>query len=204
MFKNQFNCRLLNSDKFSSFEMQLIKGGTVNTLLIALVYRQPKINRDFIPEFADFLSNTMPNFDHILILGNLNIHVCCPSKPLVSEIMHLIESFNLTQFTTGPTHKLGHTLDLVLSCGFPIFNMEIIDACLSDHSAVLLDSFLSFLPTNFHLPVCCSHYLNSSTADKFSLALIAAPNTCTIEASPSHLSTILHHLFFYFRLNCPP
>ena len=67
--------------------------------------------------------------------------------------------------------------------------MEIIDACLSDHSAVLFDSFLSFLPTNFHLPVCCSHYLNSSTADKFSLALIAAPNTCTIEASPPHPST---------------
>ena len=103
--------------------------------------------------------------------------------------MHLIESFNLTQFTTGPTHKLGHTLDLVLSCGKPICNMEVIDTCLSDHSAILFDSLLSFLPTNSHIPVRCSRYLNSSTADKFSLALIAAPNTCTIEASPPHLST---------------
>ena len=64
--------------------MQLIKGGTVNTLLIALVYRQPKINRDLILEFADFFSNTMPNFDRILILGDFNIHVCCPFEPLVS------------------------------------------------------------------------------------------------------------------------
>lgn len=103
--------------------------------------------------------------------------------------MHLIESFNMTQFTTGPTHKLGHTLDLVLSCGFAICNMEVIVACLSDHSAILFDSLLSLLPTNYPLPVRCSRYLNSSTADKFSQSLIAAPNTCTIEASPPHPST---------------
>lgn len=45
VFKNHFNCRLLYSDQFSSFEVQLIKVGTVNPLLIALVYRPPKMNR---------------------------------------------------------------------------------------------------------------------------------------------------------------
>ena len=103
--------------------------------------------------------------------------------------------------------------------------MEIIDSCLSDHSAVLFDSLLSFFQTNSHLPVRCSRYLNSTTADKFSQALIAtpntcgslrfsqaliaAPNTCTIEASPPHLSTEELTSLFYTTGSsildyCPP
>ena len=74
--------------------------------------------------------------------------------------MHLVESFNLFPLTSGPsTHKLGQTLELVLSFGFSISNMEIIDACLSDHSAVVFDSFLPFSPTKSHLSVHCSRYI---------------------------------------------
>ena len=113
--QKHFNWRLLNSDHFSSFKVQLIKVGQANPLLITFVYCPPRIHKDFIPQFADFLSNTMPNFDKVLILGDLNIHVCCPSKPLVTDCMHLVESFNIKQLITGPTHKLGHTLDLVSS-----------------------------------------------------------------------------------------
>ena len=110
--------------------MQLIKVGLVNPLLIAL---------DLIPQFADFLSKTTPNFDKVPILGDFNIHDCHPSKPLGSECMHLVKSFNLKKITTGPTRKLGHTFNLVLLLCFPVSNMEIIDDCLSDQSTVVFD-----------------------------------------------------------------
>lgn len=67
--------------------------------------------------------------------------------------------------------------------------MEVVDACLSDHSGVLFDASLPFFSTESHLPVLCCRYINSLTASKFSEALVAAPNTCTIEASPPHFST---------------
>lgn len=42
--------------------------------------------------------------------------------------LRIIDSFNLVQSVTGPTHERGHTLDLVLSYGLPVFNLEICDA----------------------------------------------------------------------------
>lgn len=55
-----------------------------------------------------------------------NIYVYCPAKLLISDFMHLVKSFNFALLTTGPTHKLGHTLDLVLSSGFANCNVDTI------------------------------------------------------------------------------
>ena len=62
--------------------------GLDSPLLIALVY-QPPSSKNFILQFSDFLSDTMSNHDRVLILGDFNIHVCCPSKPMVSDFLHL-------------------------------------------------------------------------------------------------------------------
>ncbi len=70
-------------------------------------------------------------------MGDFNIHVCCESKPLVKEFLSLIDSFNLTQSVTGPTHEKGHTLDLVLSYGLCITIYEICDTGISDPLPVL-------------------------------------------------------------------
>ncbi len=59
-----------------------------NPLLCILVYRPPKYNKDFISEFSDFLSSVVPNADRLLILGDFNIHVCCPSKHMVIEFFY--------------------------------------------------------------------------------------------------------------------
>lgn len=67
----------------------------------------------------------VPNADRILILGDFNIHVCCPSKPMVKEFLQTIDTFNFTQSVLGPTHKQGHTLDLILSYGFSVSNVVI-------------------------------------------------------------------------------
>lgn len=70
--------------------------------------------------FFFFLSAIMPNYDWILIIADFNLHVCCPTVPLVKDFLNLIDSFNLVQSLTGSTREHGHTLDLVLSCGIPV------------------------------------------------------------------------------------
>ncbi len=60
-------------------------------------------------------------------MGDFNIHVCCPSKPLVRIFFNVLESFDLLQCVFGPTHEHGHTLDLVLSFGFSVDNLKIVD-----------------------------------------------------------------------------
>ncbi len=76
-------------------------------------------------------------FKHkILLLGDFNIHVCCASKTLSIEFLNLIESFDIVQWVSGPTHSQGHTLDLILTHGLSVLDITISNATFSDHIPV--------------------------------------------------------------------
>ena len=98
IFKNRLTVQTLSAETFSSFEVQCVKVETATTSLVcALVYRPPKSDKHFIKDFSDFLSHYATSYDCLLILGDFNIHVCFPGKPLVSEFCHVMESFGLLQ-----------------------------------------------------------------------------------------------------------
>lgn len=65
------------------------------------------------------------------------------------DFINLIDSFNLMQSVTGPTHEKGHTLDLILSYGLDVAVSEICDTGMSDH-----------LPIVFTIVVPCPDTLN--------------------------------------------
>ncbi len=143
VFKKKFDCRSIKNDTFSSFEEQLMQIDSRNPVLCVLVYRPPKINKNFIHEFTGFLGGIMMKYDRLVILGDFNIHICCSSNGLAREFLNLIDSFNLVQSVTGPTHKLGHTLDLVLSYGLTVCDFEIMETGFSDHKSVVFNMSLS-------------------------------------------------------------
>lgn len=66
--------------------------------------------------------------DKVLIVGNFNIHICCPKKPLVKDSLDLVDSFNLFQSVHSSSEEHVHTLNLVVS----VINLEIGDAVFSD------------------------------------------------------------------------
>ncbi len=168
VFKSVFHCQKIAVDVYSSFELQLFEINFPATVLCAVVYRPPKYNKNFIQDFADFVAGITLIYDRFLIMGDFNIHVCCESKPLVKEFLSLVDSFNLTQSVTGPTHEKGHTLDLVLSCGLCITINEICDTGISDHLPVL---FTVVVP-NSEISTCASsrsfRAINPLTASQFS------------------------------------
>ena len=168
-------------------------------MLCILIYRPPKQPTNFISEFSELLTLTLPNYDRVLILGDFNIHVCCPTHPLVKEFSTVIEQFNLTQSITSPTHVKNHTLDLVLSSGLSPSNLELIDICISDHKAIMFDSLLTpSAPTQ--LFSSDSRILTSSTSTQFSAAFRAAPTTCQLESPFLSLNT--EELLSLFNQSC--
>lgn len=52
---------------------------------------------------------------------------------MVSEFLQLVDSFNFMQFVLNQTHEQGHILDLVLSLGLAVCNVDVLNYGLSDH-----------------------------------------------------------------------
>lgn len=113
------------------------------------------------------ISIVFSNYDQVLILGDFDIHVCCPTHPMAQEFLDLIESFKLTQSVNAPTHSKGHIQDLVLSSGFCPLNVAITDISISDHKAVTFMSPLPSSPLPKLIPITKSCIFNAGSASNF-------------------------------------
>lgn len=67
------------------------------------------------------------------------MHVCCPFLPFSADFINLLDCFSLNQHVKKPTHGKGHILDLVLTSGLCVGNVNMADFALSDHKAVLFE-----------------------------------------------------------------
>ena len=145
-------------------------------LLVVVIYRPPNQSSGFLEEFSDLLSLIIAQYDRITLAGDFNFHICCPSTSVIaSDFITLYESFNLVQSITGATHSRGHTLDLVLSTGICINNIELYEFAASDHKAVLFQTSLP-LPAPKPRSSSRSRVFNSNSSLHFSQAFLAAPS----------------------------
>ncbi|XP_072037282.1 uncharacterized protein [Amphiura filiformis] len=85
------------------------------------IYREPpygtsnlKIN-DFMKDVDNFLDEICVRPNKLILLGDFNIHMNKPFKSDVSQFSNLLSSNGFEQHITKPTHRLGNTLDLVIS-----------------------------------------------------------------------------------------
>ncbi len=125
---------------------------SVLSLALATVYRPPGPYTDFLKEFADFLSDLLVNVDKALIVGDFNIHVDNTNDALGLAFTDLINSFGVKQNVTGPTHRFNHTLDLIISHGIDLTDIDIIPQSddVTDH--FLVSCMLHIADINYMAP----------------------------------------------------
>lgn len=138
---------------------------------------------DVLADFSVFLADIVPKYERVLIVGNCNIHVCCPE---------IIDSFDRVQCALGPTHERGHTLDLVLSCGLPVFNSEVWEAFFSDHMPVFWYCFrLLCAVAQLTLPLLLASQLRSVRTVSLPILCAMIQRLCLQEAAPPPQRKIL-------------
>ncbi|XP_063968256.1 uncharacterized protein LOC135157233 [Lytechinus pictus] len=125
----------------SSFEFALFRNPQVNFLVI---YRPPSgslPSSTFFEEFEEVLScaDLLPN--RLVVMGDFNFHMDCPSKPEVRNFNLLLTSLNFKQLVQGSTHRFGHTLDLlIVKDSDTIIQTCFVDQIIhSDHSMITFD-----------------------------------------------------------------
>ena len=129
---------IVSSPVFISFEIIILSfKSDYNSFVAACVYRPPgSSTTQFLEDFlalSGFLSSIGSNF---IICGDINVHldVECGDR---SRFNNILQCCSLTQCVSGPTHILGHTLDVLISphdCDF-VRNVNV-GNFISDHTAL--------------------------------------------------------------------
>jgi hypothetical protein len=124
-----------------------IKVDGVCPLRIFLIYRPPPSTSNgltasvFLDEVETYLTDLCTTVrGNLCIVGDFNLHWEKASDPTSARFRRILDNLDLMQLVSLPTHKSGHTLDLVLvhkdKCDM-VDIKEVVDPCLSDHSLVL-------------------------------------------------------------------
>ena len=135
-----------NMKKCNSFEHAIWKiTGKNISLVILAIYHPPYTkknaasNSTFLNEFLDFLVEFIPKYQNFIITGDMNLHVNDSNDPDGIIMKENITALGFDQYVNFPTHRSGHTLDLVITEHHN--NKFQITSCypgmfLSDHCAV--------------------------------------------------------------------
>ena len=105
----------LKTKKYSSFENMMVKlflRNNKSTVLIC-IYRLLFVSTvTFFEEFTEMLEIVVANYDCIVIAGDINIHTETEDSSS-RQMRDILDTFNMKQHITKPTHNMGHTLDIV-------------------------------------------------------------------------------------------
>ena len=102
---------------------------------IYIIYHIPNTSViQFCNELSDLIENNiLEDCGHIIMLGDFNIHIDKPEHPDTATFNDFLESFDLVNYTTFPTHISRHTLDLVITSSHRLIKSIEQGHFLSDH-----------------------------------------------------------------------
>jgi exonuclease III len=93
----------------------------------------------FFAEFENLLTHYILTKDELLIIGDFNFHMNKPDRPNVKRMTEVLGTFDLIQHVTKPTHKLGNTLDLIITKRDTKLLSHKVDEMLSDHNVLQMN-----------------------------------------------------------------
>ena len=145
LFKKRIKIKEQSQEKFKSFEYTDVTAKCSNGCTrIVIIYQPPPSKSNqlkstvFFDEFSTLAEQLVVTPGNPLIIGDFNYHVDDNTKLDTIKFKRILESFNLRQHFHEPTHKKGHTLDLIITRVEDelITRIEIKNSMLSDHLAV--------------------------------------------------------------------
>ena len=139
LYKNNIKIKNVTSKPFATFEhMECLVSLDKISYRMLLVYKPPPVDNAFILEFSEFITDFSTLHEHVLIIGDFNIHVDNVDSSIGKKFLQTLEDFHLQQHVVGSTQTAGNTLDLVICRkDDPLIHSVLVhDAGISDHSVI--------------------------------------------------------------------
>ena len=93
----------------------------------------------FFEEFSQLIEHLMEDYFYPLVIaGDFNFHVDDLNNRDAPKFTDLLESVNLIQHVKSPTHRHGHTLDLIITRKEEdmIADVQVLADVYSDHRVI--------------------------------------------------------------------
>ena len=137
MLKVTLESKKVSSKQFSSFEHTIVKIKIKNktSLTLISIYRLLFVPTNiFLKELSELLEILSASNEKCVLSGDINVHLDTDETYAVL-LKDIFQMFNLKQYINFPTHKLGHTIDVILARSDSPFIDGILpnDVKLSDH-----------------------------------------------------------------------
>ena len=187
------------SQTFKSFEMSSVTLKLFNSKLTVFnIYRPPPANTTtrkavpfslFLTEFDSLLSLAATIPHEFVITGDFNLHIDNPSDSQTKQFLSVLDSTNLIQHVSFPTHRDHHTLDLVITATasslHPVIDYSPVSP--SDHFPIFSSLTISPLPP---LPLTQFTFrcFKSISISKFTRDILYSP---LVTHPPSNLSDLV-------------
>ncbi len=99
----------------------------------------PVTKATFLREFSEYLETALLLPGSLLITGDFNLHVDNSEDSDAANFLQILDSCGLKQHIHEPTHREGHTLDLIITREDEnvLYSAPIVDFMISDHLSVL-------------------------------------------------------------------
>uniref|UniRef100_A0A8C7Z8K8 Reverse transcriptase domain-containing protein n=1 Tax=Oryzias sinensis TaxID=183150 RepID=A0A8C7Z8K8_9TELE len=187
---------------FGSFESLVCQfSGPVPTI-VATIYRPPKLNKEFISDFSNFLTHLSLLTPNIILLGDFNIHMDRCNNLAAKDFISCLDSFGIHQHITTPTHIKGHILDLVCCSGVLPNACKVDPLPLSDHSLV---TFNVNITSTGSTPTRSITYrkIKNINLDHFSSHITNLPDTNTLHTPDELVSHYNNNLRNILDIHAP-
>lgn len=126
VYRSSLSLKILHSTSDKEFTHLehldcVISGQDSMEVRLCTVYRPPSSSKNglkmctFLEEWAVLLDQLTIAAHRVIITGDINIHMDDVVHPDTVKFSSVLDSHGFSQHVHGPTHKGGHTLDLVLT-----------------------------------------------------------------------------------------
>ena len=200
LYLTKYKLKKFITPSYSSFEhiaYSLSVPGTDKIVMISLYRLQHVSTNDFFKDFVELLEILSTENCMLIIAGDINIHMDIGSDQHTNEFTQILESFDLHQLVSGPTQKLGHQLEVIITNDVEKFlNPVVDDVCLSDHFRIncLFNNgkkVLSKYKTIQFREIKSMDHVAFSDLVKSKLELCNISNSASFDTSISSYNTIL-------------
>ena len=142
LFKDTFTRKKLDIGELpTTFEILCASLSSArSSVIVAVVYRTSPIDDLFFNELKCVFERLSLYSCLVIITGDLNFHLDDVNNRQSKILIKQLRSFGFDQYVTGPTHREGHTLDVVIARSDlppPTIDVGLPDE-FSDHSLILI------------------------------------------------------------------